>query len=245
MYITTDVSHTTRYAIIYREEECHRKAAASGQVFEEESERRRRWEVRGQERRDEAERLRRDEEKRRQSVETRQQRREVGAQERREGFETESAQRLQAANERGIAAAERLLDPLREEAKRLENSRWLPVHIDDWTQRPIFTRSESWRDSKSPTYPLSPQVIARATVKNDEMLARRAEWLRAMDKVHLAEGQHVAHELHGTGVVEGIIDQFGTLLVRVLFDNGWRHQIVVTMLQPAVQADSYGLRKSA
>lgn len=228
-----------------REEERRREATASGQVPEEEAERRRRWEVREQERRDEAERLRHDEEQRRQSAETRRQRREAGAQERREDFEAELEQRLQTASERGIAAAERLLDPLREEAKRLENSRWLPVHIDDWTQRPIFTRAESWRDPKSHTYSLSPQAIARVTAKNAETLARRAEWLREMDKVQLAQGQHVAHELHGTGVVEGIVDQFGTLLVRVLFDNGWRHQIVATMLQPVVQADSYGLRKSA
>ena len=228
-----------------REEERRREAATSGQVSEEESERRRRWESREQGRRDEAERRRRDEEKRRQSAETRQQRREAGAQERREDYETGIEQRRQAASERGTAAAERLLDPLREEAKRLESSRWLPVHVDDWTQRPIFTRAESWRDPKSHTYSLSPQAIARATAKTAEMQARGAEWRKEMDKVQLAQGQHVAHELHGTGVVEGIVDQFGTLLVRVLFDNGWRHQIVATMLQPMVQADSYSLRKSA
>ncbi|MDE2786613.1 MAG: DnaJ domain-containing protein [Chloroflexota bacterium] len=228
-----------------REEERRREVKPSEQVSEEESERRRRWEAREQKRRDEAERLRRDEENRRQSAETRQQHREAGAQERKEKFEAERAQRLQAARQRGIAAAERLLDPLREEAKRLENSRWLPVHIDDWTQRPIFTRAESWRDPKSHTHPLSPQAIARAAAKNAETLARRAEWLREMDKVRLAQGQHVAHELHGTGVVEGIVNEFGTLLVRVLFDNGWRHRIVATMLQPVAQADSYGLRRSA
>ena len=66
-----------------------------------------------------------------------------------------------------------------------------------------------------------------------------------MDKVQLSQGQHVAHELHGTGVVEGIVDQFGTLLARVLFDSGWQFQVVDTALQPIVQVDSYGLRKSA
>ena len=179
-----------------------------------------------------AERLRRDEEKRRQSAETRQQRREAGAQERREDYETGLEQRLQAARQRGIAAAERLLDPLREEAKRLENSRRLPVHRDDWTQRPIFICAESWRDSKSHIYPLDPQMIARSTAKNDERLVRRAEWLREMDKDSYVKGSTSPTNSHGTGVVEGIVDQFGTLLVRVLFDSGWRHQIVATMLQP-------------
>ena len=121
---------------------------------------------REEERRDEAERLRRDEEKRRQSAEIRQQRREAGAQERREDSETGHEQRLQAASERGIEAAERLLNPLREEAKRLENSRWLPVHIDDWTQRPIFMRAESWRDSKSHT--LSSEPTGNCSIYSQE-----------------------------------------------------------------------------
>ena len=227
-----------------RDEE-RRRESASSPDDPEEIERQRRWKLAEQNRQAKAERQRSAAAKRQEAADARRQRREAGALERQEEFEAERAQRLQAASERGTAAAERLLDPLREEAKRLESSRWLPVHVDDWTQHPIFTRAESWRDPKSHTYPLSPQAIARATAKTAEMLARRAEWLREMDKVQLAQGQHVVHAHHGTGVVEAVVDQFGTLLARVLFDSGWQFQVVATALQPIVQADSYGLRKSA
>ena len=77
------------------------------------------------------------------------------------------------------------------------------------------------------------------------MLAKGAEWLREMEKIQLAQGEQVAHAHYGTGVVEGIVDQFGTLLVLVLFDSGWRHQVVATALQPIAQANSYNLRKTA
>lgn len=228
-----------------RDEAKRRQQSTPGHITPEEQERRRRWEEQEEKRRAEAERVRQEEEERQRSADARRERREAGNQERRAVIDASLEQRLDEAKQRGADAAERLLGPLREEAERLQNSKFLPVNINDWTQYPIFKRAESWRDPKSHNEPLAPYAIALFQTKSGKILTKRYEWVRKMEAVRLSQGERVRHAHHGTGEVEAITDQFGTLLARVLFDSGLRHKVVATALESVAHPNAEHLRRVA
>ena len=227
------------------EEQRRREASESSRTLESEIERRERWRQ-AEEKRKAAEKEQRiADERKLQITEDRRIRREKAEAERRQAIAAEQQKRVDEARERGIDAAERLLEPLRKEAERLQNSRWLPVHINDWSNRIIFTRAELWRDPEHYSSPLPPRVADLVATRRAELLAARGEWLRTMRGIKLCQGDAVSHAHHGMGIVQGIEDEFGTLMVRVRFENGWIHRIVATALLVVEQANAYDSRKIA
>ena len=214
-----------------RTEELRRQEAASLRTQEEEAERQRLWEAREQRRKVQEEQQREAERKRRETNDARQQRREAAEQERLAAIESEHRRRLDTAAQLGRDAADRRLSRAWEKIEHLQNSQRLPVHINDWRQWTIFTRAESWRDSKSYNPTIAPQVVARTSEKRAATLAEGERWRREMEKIQMTEGDRVAHPNHGMGVVHGFMDNFGAILARVIFDSGWQHQVIVTTLE--------------
>ena len=228
-----------------REEERRRHMAPSHRTSEEESERQRRWEIAEERRKSEAEQRREAVEKRRATSNAQQQRREANAQKRQDIANTELQQRVAAAHQRGTNEADRRLQPWQTAVEQLESSRLLPVRANDWVKWLTNPHSEHWRDLKAHAPYPDPGLAAQVAYKNAELLKSRAEWLQEMDQVCLREGQRVNHYIHGLGVVQAITENFGTLLVWVTFDTGWRHNVVATALKAVTEANLYDKQVAA